>query len=113
MKITMSSLLEGVEYTAAPGNEYEVAPGVWGTMKAPTQALVDEVASLSQEEGVTDTAVCRKVLSGLRAFKDEDAIIGMPSQAVRDFFTSVEKTAARLQKLYQQSAPSEEAAGQT
>ncbi len=107
MKITLTTLLEGVEYVAAPGNEYEVAPGVWGTMRPPTATLVDEVHAKTGDGEASDLVLCRMVLSGLKPFDEGDVIMGMPAFVVRDFFTLVEKTAVRLTSLFQLAPQSE------
>lgn len=106
MKITLATLLEGVEYTPVPGNEYEIAEGIFGTLRAPTQELVDEISAASSEPDVTDLALAKKVLRGLKPFDDKKAIMGAATAAVQDFFTCLERTVAVLNARSKRADPS-------
>jgi hypothetical protein len=107
MKITLATLLEGVEYTPVPGNEYEIAEGVWGTLRPPTKALVDEVTALTEQETVDHIALAKKVLTPTKPFTEDKAIVGMTTMVIQDFFTCYATTAERLNARSQPVAPSE------
>jgi hypothetical protein len=91
MKITLGTLLEGTQYTPVPGNEYEIAEGVWGTLRAPTKALVDEVTALASGEEVSDIVLAKKVLGPTKPVTDDRLIVGMAAVVVQDFFTCYAK----------------------
>lgn len=83
-------------YDVAVGNEYEIAPGKFGKLPAPTVKLQRVVETMASESDVTDLKVCRAILSDLPEFDDDDAIAGMASVAVTDFFTLLKQIEARL-----------------
>lgn len=112
MKVTLATLLEGVEYTPVPGTEYEIADGVWGVMRPPTTDLVSKVDALLKEESYTDLEGAKVVLKGLKPVAEGALIPGMAALVVRDFFTMLTLIGTRLNALLAQSAPSEGAEGQ-
>lgn len=112
MKITLATLLEGVEYTPVPGIEYEIAEGVWGVMRPPTADLVAKVEAVIAEDGYSDIQGAKIVLKGLKPVAEGALIPGMASLVMRDFFTMYEMIATRLNALLAQYAPSEAAEGQ-
>lgn len=109
-KITFTMAVDGDEYPIAVGNEYEVAPGVFGVLKSPTAGLQDQVFSDLAERN--DNEVCRLVLAGIEDVKDEDLIPGMPSLAAADFFTLVSKIGGLVSRISKRSDPSQSAGSQ-
>lgn len=109
MKITLATLLEGTQYTPVPGNEYEIAEGVWGVLRPPTAELNDEVQALLDGEDYTDLAGCKKVLKGLKAIDEKKLIPGMPSMVMRDFFSMLTRIGVTLSAWSTPSVPSEAA----
>ena len=96
MKITLATLLEGVEYTPVPGNQYEISEGNFGTLRAPTKTLTDEVAELAGTEGVSEMDLVKKILTGLKPVEVDKAYLGMAAVAVQDFFSCVTRIAEML-----------------
>jgi len=111
MKITLQHLLaeKDQSYTPAPGHEYEIADGVWGTMKAPTAALIEKVGKRLGEPDCTDLEVCKIVLKGLPDELDENSILyGMPSKASADFFSMLRLIDTELLKYSRRFDQSEQ-----
>ena len=83
------------DYTPKVGDRYEISPGNWGTMPAPTLGLQNRLQAMAEEEA-TDIKMARAILVGTKGFDDDDAIFGMAQAVVLDFFTLVQKIANRL-----------------
>ena len=47
-KVTLTTILEGVDYPPVPGLKYEVAPGKCVTLKVPTRRVGEEYEALVQ-----------------------------------------------------------------
>ena len=92
--ISYNTVVNG-DYTPQVGDRYEISPGNWGTMPAPTLGLQDKLQKMSEEEA-TDLKMVRAILTGLNGFDDDDAIFGMAQAAVLDFFSLLNMIAKRL-----------------
>ena len=109
MKVDMNMLLTDEEYTPQVGAEYEVAPGKWGKLLPPTIERQEAVFAKTKEDDAEDFVIMKMVLSGVDDVEKENTIFGMPTRAVQDFFTLLEKMSKRLMNRYKESAPSPEA----
>lgn len=105
-QINEDTLLDGVEYQPRPGLKYEVAAGVWGSMRRPTAALVDMAVEASRAEDATDMKVARIILDIDTEFKDDEAIFGVYSRAVSDFFIMLTRLVGAPSNASSPSAPS-------
>lgn len=87
MKVDQNTLLLEEGYTPVAGCEYEIAPGVVGTMKPITVSLQDDVLAKAGEDSIEDFAVMKMLLSGVDEAVSGDCYVGMPSRVVADFFS--------------------------
>ncbi len=109
-KIDLNAVLDG-EYDVRVGNEYEIAPNVWGVLRPPTKKVQDRVFKMAEraaemlEEGNEDSGsgdsefsnlgVCKLVLALKDSVDDEDVIPQMAEVVVNDFFILLTATGRR------------------
>ena len=98
------NVASGGDYTPQVGDRYEISPGNWGIMPAPTLGLQNRLAAMAEEEA-SDIKMARAILVGTQGFDDDDAIFGMAQAVVLDFFTLVQKIADRLTSGFGLSNP--------
>jgi len=100
---------EEVKYDPSPGTKYEIAPGIWGTMKLPTADIMEQVGDLfARNNGTpTDLQVARVVLDFDKEFDDKDIVYGMPSRATADFFLLLGRIGMKLKRLSEPSGDQE------
>jgi len=102
MRVTIDTILDGEEYTARPGIEYEIAPGATVKMRVPTQALVDrynsaylaarkahEEAAAADPDAVNDTDYQMAILVTDGEWPEDrgDTIPMVVSRVHEDFFS--------------------------
>jgi hypothetical protein len=110
-KIDLGVLLSGEEYTPRPGLQYEVADGVWGTMRRPTVSLVVDASTATGAEDASAIDIAKMVLAGADDLTPDNAILGMAQRVVGDFFTMLRLIDEMLQGNSRPSDPSEQEDG--
>ncbi len=111
-KIDLNMVVRGEEYIPQVGTEYELGPGVVGTMRYPTVALQKKVQAISDsasgDDGM-DLLVCKEILEGLPDDLDGDGVsMDFISVVVADFFMFALKISDGLQSRFAKYVPSAE-----
>ena len=115
-KIDLNAVLDGHDNPRV-GDEYEIAPGKWAKLRTPTQKVQEQAFAILEkfseggDDAPSDLDLAKVVLDGDFNFDPENAITGVVSKGVQDFFTLLLRTAERLNPgstaLDQQSVPTE------
>jgi len=96
MKVDQNTLLNEEEYIPLAGCEYEVAPGVVGTMRPITVKLQEDVFAKSEEGEQDDFIYMKMILAGIEDLEKGDCIYGMSARVVKDFFALLRLIVTKL-----------------
>jgi len=108
MKVDQNTLLLEEGYTPVAGCEYEIAPGVVGTMKPITVRLQEELYEKVKENEKDFFSATRVLLDGIGETEEKDCYYGMPERVVADFFSLLMMIGTGLSNSSASFVPSQE-----